>query len=137
MITKYTNKPNPFQDILDQIVYMRQKQASGAAFDREEHAKFEKMTDTPRWEHFYGYNDFKIPNFEIKWGGGVSFKGHLGKPLSERLWKDLMMRLQIETLHIYRHNDAVPCVATAYGNCQIYLDEDGNVSDIYYTPHWR
>lgn len=130
-------KANPFQDILDQIIHMKELQASGAPFNINEIRKLEILTDNPRWEPFYGYNRFEIPNFEIKWGGGVSFKDHIGKPLSDRLWKDVTMRLQAKYIQIYQPNDGIPCVATSEGQCDIYLDEDGLVSDIYFTPYRR
>lgn len=129
--------PNPFQDILDMIEHMTVQQSNGAPYDRAYQARFEEVTETPRWQHFYGFNSIRIPNFGMKWGGGVSFKEHLGKPLSPRLWKDLTMRIQAEWIQIYRPNDTIPCVATSYGQVNIHLDDEGNVKDIYYTPHWR
>lgn len=66
--------------------------------------------------------------------GGVSFKKHLGRPLSDGLWVDLHKRLAVRTLRIYRPDDRLWNVGLIAPGAEIYLDEHGNIQDIIYYP---
>ena len=99
----------------------------------------EKFAKTPQWDKVKdgGELQLKLPN--ILYGGGVSFKKHLGKPLTEVLWQDLTMRLRTAWIHVVIcHEDdgqvhAAILVDKPY-DVEIFLDEDKNVLDIIYTP---
>ena len=55
----------------------------------------------PDWERFYGNNHEHIDTGGISYGGCVSFSDHIGKPLTQRLWQDLLFRLKITGLCIF------------------------------------
>ena len=86
------------------------------------------------WDEYRGNNYKKIPPPDVIAGGGIRFKAHIGKPLSQRLWEDLIHRLRISGLCVYHHNDMQWTVGWPPGHCCIYLDEYEKVDDIYYSP---
>lgn len=91
----------------------------------------------PRWELFYGNNHNFIANQYGSNGGGVSFIEHIGKPLTDRLWVDLVYRMHVERLRIYRPHEGRWMDGQGDGACVISLDEDDLVRDIYFVPHKR
>lgn len=86
------------------------------------------------WDTYRGNNHEWIEKPLIKMGGSVSFKIHLGQPLSQELWEDLIHRFQIRGLCIYKHNESQWTLGWGSGHCIINLDEENNVSDIHYNP---
>jgi hypothetical protein len=125
---------NEFQHILDHIALMKQNQTDKKPFDIKDFNRLESMIAEPRWLLFYGYNTIQIPAFEMKKGGGVSFRDHLDKQLSDILWEDLILRLQASQICIFKPNNTIPCVAMG-GKCvYIFLDKHGYVKDIHFAP---
>lgn len=83
------------------------------------------------WERFRGNNHERL---QCDWRklGLVSFARHLGKPLSEELWDDIVHRLGVSRLRVYSHNQEQ--WTDGVGSCAIImLDENRNVSDIQYA----
>jgi len=93
----------------------------------------------PDWARFYGDNRERLGPVTIRCGGSVSFKRHLGKPLSDNLWQDLIHRLTISGLCVYKADMSQSLVGRGSGHCTILLDESENVEDIQYCPRnpWR
>lgn len=89
------------------------------------------------WTPFMGnnHNTLKLSH-EMTYGGGVSFKHHLGKPLTQGLWDDLVYRLKLRHFRIYRHDETQWTIGCSNGAI-INLDKDGSVSDIYIQPAVR
>lgn len=87
------------------------------------------------WELYFGNNHIEIypPNIYI--GGSVSFKNHLGKPLTQSLWEDLIHKFTINGLCIYRPFDEVWKFEWMNGHCRIYLSANDVVEDIEITPY--
>ena len=82
------------------------------------------------WERFMGNNKRTLPSLSFRMGGGVSFAGHIGKPLSARLWEDLLCRIGATSLCVYRHNDLQWTLGWGGRHVNINLDESDNVSNI-------
>jgi hypothetical protein len=89
------------------------------------------------WQPFFGNNHEKISTPNILCGGSVSFWRHIGKPLSQEVWKDLVHRLCINGLCIYRPNDMQWTIGWHQGHCIIDLDENDNIGDIHFSPYWQ
>lgn len=87
--------------------------------------------DTPDWEHFMGNNHNCITNIDARWGGGLHVKEHLGKPLSNKLWMDLVGRLGVKWMRIYNIHDWQWADGPCRGSVHIYLDDDKNVVDFH------
>lgn len=87
------------------------------------------------WDEYRGNNHKKIPHPNVYAGGGVDLGSHLGKPLSQRLWEDLVHRMVISGLGVYGYNDMQWCVGRPEGYCIINLDENNNVWKIYVVPY--
>jgi len=87
------------------------------------------------WQPFFGNNTNDIPFPTIVAGGSVSFKKHIGKPLSQALWEDLIHRFCINGLCIYGPSDYEWTIGWPDGHCTIYLDENKNVDDIHLKPY--
>lgn len=67
--------------------------------------------------------------------GPVSFASHLGLPLSEALWEDLVLRLRARHLSIFPHDQSQWANGAHWpGRVSVHLDEQGRVADIFYTP---
>ncbi len=96
-----------------------------------------KASIDPKWHPYWDNNHVRIAMPQHGCGGHVSFKDHLGKPLSNHLWEDLMHRLQIRGLCIYTENMAQWCLGWGEGHAIIHLDMTGNVTDINFSPYWR
>lgn len=92
---------------------------------------------TPDWEKYRGNNHHRFPTPDVICGGAVSFAAHIGKPLSARLWEDLVHRLQVTGMCVYRSNDEAWTVGWGPGHVCIYLDGDENVADIHFSPFFR
>ncbi|NJL70099.1 MAG: hypothetical protein HC888_00190 [Candidatus Competibacteraceae bacterium] len=84
--------------------------------------------ETPKWEMFFGNNNYTVEDHGVGAGGLVSFKKHLRKPLSPKLWVDLTMRLRIKRMRIYRPGSF--CWLDCPVGAIITLNEDDNVVDI-------
>jgi len=82
------------------------------------------------WDLYYGNDTPKIPRPDIICGGAISFKQCLGKPLSQELWEDLIHRLQITGLSVYKWDSSQWCVGRSKGYCIINLNKEGLVNDI-------
>lgn len=91
----------------------------------------------PRWDLFYGNNHNFIANHYGSNGGGVSFIKHIGQPLTDALWTDLLYRMHVERLRIYRPRESRWMDGLGDGACVISLDENDLVKDIYLVPHKR
>lgn len=92
------------------------------------------FTDIPKWDLFRGNNHKTIRNHYWIKGGSVSFTDHIGKPLSDRLWKDLFCRLCITGLRIYKNDEEQWCDGHFNGYCIVDLNEDETVADIHLYP---
>lgn len=92
-----------------------------------------KLTEA-NWQPYFGNNSISIPKPDIIAGGCVSFKKHLGKPLTQELWNDLIHRLKITGLCIYRFNDFQWLCKFPSNHYLVYLDENDNISDIKIFP---
>jgi hypothetical protein len=123
----------PFEEIEKYVSGLKRIKDSGERVTITQMNWLHEMIKTPNWGSFYGYNMIKIPDFEMSAGGGVSFSQHLNKELSAELWEDLLLRLQVRHIQVYRYNDAIPCVAMLPNSVQINLDENNRVKDIRYT----
>lgn len=88
-----------------------------------------------KWEEYYGNNHKKIDYPNIVAGGSVSFKRHLGLPMSQQLWEDLVHRLIITGLCIYRPHDTQWAIGWMEGHCCLHLDENDKVLDINFSPY--
>jgi hypothetical protein len=88
----------------------------------------------PDWHKYRGNNYIPVVDDGLQYGGSVSFKQHLNKPLSNALWEDLLYRLKIRGLCIYGYNMSQWCVGWGSKHCIIILDEYENVNDIRFTP---
>jgi hypothetical protein len=86
-------------------------------------------------ESIFGNNSKAIELPTTLAGGSVSFKRHLGKPLSQELWEDLIHRFCINGLCIYRPNNLQWTIGWQDGHCIIELDEKDNVDDISISPY--
>ena len=85
--------------------------------------------DNPaQWAYFMGDNHNTIYCAWRK-GGSISFARHLGKPLSQELWDDLIFRLGISKLRVYKHNQG-GWTDSVSGLCRVYLDSNSDVMDI-------
>lgn len=83
------------------------------------------------WNRFRGNNHERL---ETSWRnhGSVSFTRHIGKPLSEDLWVDLVHRLCVKSLRIYKNQEEW---TDGVSSCaRVYLDANDNVTEISYTP---
>ena len=89
------------------------------------------------WMSYYGNNCIQIEKPKVWAGGGVSFTEHIGKPLSQRLWEDLMHRLLITGLCIYKPDSVIWTTDWMGGHCCLFLDANENVKHIYYIPVQR
>ena len=89
----------------------------------------------PDWDYYRGNNHHVIPPPRAMRMGSVSFARHLGKPLSDALWEDLMHRLGISKLRIYGPNCGRWLDGGGSGCCWITLDEHDNVADIEFNPY--
>jgi hypothetical protein len=123
-----------FQHILDLQSEIHASHERGEPYDSKKYNRLLALIEEPRWHLFYGYNHIQIPKFKTQRGGGFSFLNHIGFPLSQDLWTDLVLRMKIEYIQIYRPTDCQPMSATSTNGVLIFLHENGNVKDIYYTP---
>lgn len=91
----------------------------------------------PDWDRYRGNHHNTVPDPGIIRGGMVSFAAHVGKPLSPRLWEDLIFRLRGFRLRVYRDTDER--WTDAWTNCDVTVDENDVVLDIRYAPPfpWR
>jgi len=96
--------------------------------------KFDLKITKQNWEPYYGNNHLRIERVEVTCGGDISFSKHLKLPLSQRLWEDLIHRLKITGLCIYRCNTSQWTISWFSGHCCIQLDENEQVEDITYVP---
>jgi hypothetical protein len=87
------------------------------------------------WQPYFGCNRNRIENeYSIQMGGGISYLSHLNKPLSQRLWEDIVYRMRVHNLWIIKDGDSEWCLGRGSGSMTIYLDKNNNVSNIYYVP---
>lgn len=96
--------------------------------------EFFRKSDSPaEWERFYGNNHERIENYGIKCGGGVNLFRYHGKPLSQRLWQDLVYRFQVRSLRIYKHGEDM-WTDGRHESATIILDDNSNVLYITIYP---
>jgi hypothetical protein len=88
-----------------------------------------------QWDLVRGNNHHRFGAPEYRRGGGLSFKQHLNKPLSESLWQDLRHCLDVDHICVYGPNDPQWTMGWGAGHATITLNEDGTVDDIYLVPH--
>lgn len=92
--------------------------------------------ERPNWEPFYGNNHLRIGIHEGHWGGSVSFTEHMGQPLSPSLWKDLVGRLHVSGICIYKPDDMRWLCGWPDGHVTIGLDENDKVQEIKFSPYY-
>jgi hypothetical protein len=86
------------------------------------------------WGPYFGNNHERIERPDVTAFGHVSFASHFGKPLSQGLWEDLIHRMTISGLCIYRPGDMQWAIGWGSGHCCVYLDSQEQVKDIHYCP---
>lgn len=86
---------------------------------------------------YNGNNNIPIEVVDEHWGGSVCFGGHIGKPLTKRLYEDLFFRLHITGLRIYRPGDAMWLDAPMPGSVIIILDGEEKIEELTYAPFSR
>lgn len=91
--------------------------------------------DPANWERFRGNNHENMAPPTLYRGGSVSFKRHLGRPLSDALWEDLRHRFGMTGLCIYGLNDSQWTMGWGSGHVIITLEENGDVDDIRVNPY--
>lgn len=89
----------------------------------------------PNWDKFRGNNHEKIELPPVYRGGSVDLGNHIGKPLSEALWIDLVHRLLISGLCVYTNDQTQWTIGCGDGHCVINLDEFNNVERIHFSPY--
>ncbi len=89
------------------------------------------------WKPYFGNNNLVIELPDWRGGGSVRFSEHLGKPLTQGLWEDLIHRICINGMCIYKYDDFQWTVGWGPGHVNINLDEKDNVKEISYTPHFQ
>ena len=88
----------------------------------------------PDWKRFMGNNHERIKRADSKWGGGIRIGRHIGKPLTQDLWDDLVYRLGINEMRIYRPNDGQWTMGFLGTGVFLYLDANDLLQDIHYYP---
>ena len=88
----------------------------------------------PDWERFMGNNHEHIKAPNSTWGGGFKVGRHLGKPLTQELWDDLVYRLGIREMRIYRPNAAQWTIGIMGTGVFLYLDDNDLLCDIHLNP---
>lgn len=83
---------------------------------------------------YFGNHHKTLPAPPWRQGGPVSFTAHLGKPLSQALWDDLLQRLGARTLLVYRAGDAPWAYGWGGYTARVFLDRDGKVAEIQWHP---
>lgn len=96
----------------------------------------EELDPTGKFVPYFGNHHEGIARCKWQYGGGVSFKRHIGRPLSEALWEDLHERLMMTRLLVYRHDDSRWCMGWGAGTAIVDLDEAGLVADIDWHPYY-
>lgn len=91
--------------------------------------------ENSQWQKCFGHNNFILPKLEYLLGGGVSFKEHLNKPLTEKLWCDLRYRLKVNLIYVLKYNDEDKRIFSNENCAIIYLDENKNVTDIFFKTN--
>ena len=86
----------------------------------------------PDWEPYRGNHHTSVPDPGCRWGGSISFKKHIEKPLSQALWIDITQRLGVFNLRVYREGDWQWC--DTWANITIYVNDADVVKDIAYVP---
>lgn len=94
---------------------------------------YEEAFETPQWPRFRGNNHELLDDPGVRRFGGVSFKRHLGKPLTRELWVDLVSRLRVRRIRVYRPQDCEWSDAINRA-AKVLVDNDGNVTDVTYYP---
>src|SRR4051812_27551195 len=87
------------------------------------------------WTPYFGNNRNPMVISPITRGGSVSFRKHIGKPLSQELWEDLVHRLHACGLCIYKEGSSEWLLGWGRGHCLIHLDGAGSVFDISWNPY--
>ena len=90
-----------------------------------------------RFRPYFGCNHEVIPAPDYYCGGGFRYKDHLGKPLTARLWEDLVHRACIRSLWVLPERGGEWCLGRGPGSATVYLDDEGNVADVYLVPHYE
>ncbi len=100
----------------------------------------EKIMDSElsqqNWMPHMDNNHVYLQKPKIYCGGLVSFTYHLGKPLSQALWTDLIHRFVITHICVYKPDQAEWLMGWGSGHCTIRLDENDLVKDIEIGPHY-
>lgn len=92
-------------------------------------------TAPAEWDKYRDNNHHHIAPPKVIRAGAVGLPRHMGKPLNDRLWMDLIHRMCISGLCVYRYNEAEWTLGWGEGHCNIYLDENDLVSDIRFNPY--
>lgn len=87
------------------------------------------------WDRFRHCNHESIDDNLPRRCGGFRFGRHVGKPLSQRLWEDLVHCFNARSLWIIAENEAVWTIARLGPGATIYIDAHGSdiVQDIDLT----
>jgi hypothetical protein len=93
---------------------------------------FDRPKSEANWEPYFGNNREEFEQTDVIRLKSMSFKEHLGVPLSQDLWDNLRCKLHITGLCIYRPGDQVWYMQMGPGHCCIYLDKEGLVKDIHF-----
>ena len=93
-------------------------------------AKPKRAGYADKWQPHLGNNHYFIKH-DCKRGGGINFREHLDKPLSDQLYVDLVERLQVRMMRVYEPGMAQWCDGLIVRCAIIQLNKDKNVTDIY------
>jgi hypothetical protein len=83
------------------------------------------------WDKVRGNNHHNLSNHGHHWGGGFRYSVHIGKPLSDKLWFDLIYRMNVDSMCVYKPDDGQWCMGWGKGHCTIHIDENDVVRDIH------
>jgi hypothetical protein len=101
-----------------------------------EYPKTDEQLAVPDWDRYRkGVAGQPFRASTSRYGGGVDFGSHIGKPLSDRLWRDLVFRLQPVVLEVRRANEEEKPIGRGGNYVKIYVEPDGiTVQTIIYSP---
>ncbi len=86
-----------------------------------------------QWERFCGCNFEKIDTKGKSIRGHFSCATHLGEPLTQELWEDLVYRVRIQSLWVIGHNQEEWTMAQFPPAALVRLDENELVRDVELT----
>jgi hypothetical protein len=84
----------------------------------------------PNWDRYRGNNHNRVPQSNTKFGGAFKPLKYAGKKLCDELWEDLVYRLNISSLRVYKWGDGEWTDGQWGGACIIHLNDEELIEDI-------